>query len=245
MNDMLSIFPGSEHLFRLQDGSICRIRSIGPDDRHLLQDGFERLSPNSRRLRFFGAKKSLTETELEFLTSPDGHDHIALGAVRLDASGNEVEGLATARCIRHAPDSDTAELAIAVIDDLQGNGLGGRLLKRLVKAARQQGIRRFNFEVLAENEAMRALAVRLGSDARWLDDGVLEYDYPLPEPDLRDQSPWLSELFTLYEAHLESAFRAFDQAMGPVVGFYDWLESSRPNSLRSASGADLCPRRRI
>lgn len=122
----------------------------------------------------------MSKTELEFLTNPDGHDHIALGAVRLDASGNEVEGL-------------------------------------------------------AENEAMRALAVGLGSDARWLDGGVLEYDYRLPEPDLRDQSPWLSELFTLYEAHLESVFRTLGQAMGPVIAFYDWPESSRPNHRESAA----------
>jgi len=120
-----SLFPSTDAnpQFKLRDGSVCRIRPIEKGDRQLLQTGFQRLSPDSRRMRFFSVKKALTEADLDFLTNPDGRDHIALGAVRLDARGNEVEGLGVVRCIRLAPGSDIAELAIAVVDELQGEGI--------------------------------------------------------------------------------------------------------------------------
>ena len=76
MNDILFSAHTPDHRFTLKDGSICRIRAIGRGDRHLLQAGFARLSPQSRRLRFFNAKQSLTNGELDFLTGADGHNHI-------------------------------------------------------------------------------------------------------------------------------------------------------------------------
>jgi hypothetical protein len=94
VNDSLFLNTDANPHFNLRDGSVCRIRPIDKGDRQLLQAGFQRLSPNSRRMRFFSVKKALTESDLDFLTNPDGRDHIALGAVRLDAQGNEVEGSA-------------------------------------------------------------------------------------------------------------------------------------------------------
>ncbi len=228
MND--SLFPSTDAnpQFKLRDGSVCRIRPIEKGDRQLLRAGFQRLSPNSRRLRFFSIKKALTETDLDFLTNPDGRDHIALGAVRLDARGNEVEGLGAARCIRLVPGSDTAELAIVVVDELQGKGIGGRLLRLLGKSARRQGIRRFRCEVLAENNAMRAIAAGLGCDSQRLDDGVLEYDCPLPKPELQDEPPGLSMLFSAIEAHLASVFDLLDQATGFAIEICEWLEMCWP-----------------
>lgn len=164
----------------ISDGSICRIRSIGQDDRALLVGCFEGLSPESRRLRFFGAKPSLSTGDLDFLAGADGRDHIAVGLIRLDADGEEVELLGAARCIRLGRDSDTAELAMAVVDRAQGQGIGRILISHLVEAARAQGVRRLRCEVLAANEGMRALLGGPGSRVRWLDDGTLEYEYALP-----------------------------------------------------------------
>lgn len=234
VNDSLFFNTDVNPHFNLRDGSVYRIRPIEKSDRQLLQAGFQRLSPNSRRMRFFSVKKALTETDLDFLTNPDGRDHIALGAARLDAQGNEVEGLGAARCIRLAPGSDTAELAIAVVDELQGEGIGSRMLKRLVKYARRQGIRRFRCEVLAENNAMRTLAVGLGGNSRWLDDGILEYDCPLPEPELKDEQPGLPVLFLAIEAQLSSVFDLLDQAMGFADEIYEWLIIYWPTYTQSA-----------
>jgi RimJ/RimL family protein N-acetyltransferase len=166
---------------RLKDGTLCHIRPIGRDDPELVTACFDGLSDASRRLRFFGAKRALTDAELAYLSGADGHDHLAFAAVRRDALGRDTAVLGTARCIRSTPGSETAELAMAVVDRAQGNGVGTALLDHLIEAAREQGIRRFRCEVLADNEGMRALAKRLGGHPGWLDDGTLEYDCALPD----------------------------------------------------------------
>lgn len=191
---------------RLKDGTSCRIRALGADDREMVLDCFAGLSPESRRLRFFGVKPVLTESDLAFLTSADGRDHIALAAVRLNDSGQEVEVLGTARCIRLGPGSETCELALAVIDAAQGRGVGAALLARLVEAARRQGIRRLRYEVLAANGGMRALSQRLGSQVRWLDDGALEYVYQIPEPEDRPEESLPFLIDPLATARLAAAW---------------------------------------
>ena len=45
---------------------------------------------------------------------------------------------------------------------------------------------------MAENEAMRAVAQGLGSNPRWLGDGIVEYECALPETDPQDDPPLLS-----------------------------------------------------
>ncbi len=166
---------------RLKDGTRCHIRPIGHDDPDLLNACFAGLSPASRRLRFFGAKQVLTAADLAYLTAADGRDHLAFAAIALDRNGRDGEVLGAARCIRSAPGSETAELAMAVVDQAQGKGVGTALLDHLTEAAREQGIRRFHCEVLADNEGMRTLASRLGGQASWLDDGAVKYDCALPE----------------------------------------------------------------
>lgn len=167
---------------RLKDGTLCHIRPIGPDDPDILTTCFAGLSPASRRLRFFSAKQVLTAADLAYLTATDGRDHLAFAALAQDQDGRDGDVLGAARCIRAAPGSETAELAMAVVDRAQGRGVGTALLDRLTEAAQEQGIRRFHCEVLADNEGMRRLATRLGGQAIWLDDGAVEYDCVLPEP---------------------------------------------------------------
>lgn len=172
-------------LIWLDDGTSCRIRPIGPDDRMFLDACFAGLSPESRRLRFFAAKPALTERDIALLTSVDGRDHIALGAVRVNDAGEETLPLGAARCIRAAPGAESAELAIAVVDAAQGRGVGRALLTHLTEAARRQGIKEFRYEVLADNRRMRALANGVGSQVSVLDGSTLEYRYQLPADEPR------------------------------------------------------------
>ena len=150
------------------------------DDRVLLSRCFESLSPESRRLRFFTDRPALLPDDLDRFCAADGRDHIAFAAVRVDATGRELEPLGFARCIRLTPGGEVAEFSIATADAIQGQGVGAALLSHLIPAARRQGIRRFWFEVLAENVGMRRLAQRLGGDPQWVGDGTLEYDCRLP-----------------------------------------------------------------
>ena len=65
----------------LRDGSAVLIRQVRSTDAPLLADGFGRLSPASRHMRFLGVKKELSAAELRYFTDVDHHDHEALGAL--------------------------------------------------------------------------------------------------------------------------------------------------------------------
>ena len=147
------------------------IRPISPADKDGLSEKFDRLSEESRYRRFLSPHPSLSAAELRYFTEVDHHDHEALVAVdpRLRA------GVGIARYIRSREDPKSAELAVAVVDDWQGKGVGTRLASALVERAHEEGIGDFTAFVLAENDAMFSLANEVG-DVRVLnrDRGTVE-----------------------------------------------------------------------
>ncbi|WNG32945.1 GNAT family N-acetyltransferase [Archangium violaceum] len=147
----------------LTDGTEVELRLLQPQDAELLRRGFERLSMRSRIGRFHVAKPRLSDHEVQYLTQVDGEQHLALGAVRWGPQGEE-EGLGIARFIRLAQDAELAEAAITVVDPAQGKGLGRVLLERLVEAARERGVERFEFRILPGNVAMLRLLEEHTSD---------------------------------------------------------------------------------
>jgi nucleotide-binding universal stress UspA family protein/GNAT superfamily N-acetyltransferase len=159
----------------LRDGSHVTIRPVEPDDRRAIEEGFERLSPESRYRRFFGPMPQLSSRHLDYLTNVDHHDHEALVAVD-DATG---DGVGVARFVRTEP--DVAEPAMAVVDDWQGRGIGSVLLEQLVTRAQAEGIRRFDAPVLATNrDAIRVLE-RLGETTLHPNGREVELRIELPD----------------------------------------------------------------
>jgi RimJ/RimL family protein N-acetyltransferase len=148
----------------LRDGTPIRLRLIGPADRARLAAGFEKLSPESRYLRFFAAMPHLPERMLDRLVATDGWKHVAIGAEVASDDPAAAEGLGVARFIRLDDAPDVAEIAVAVVDAKQGLGLGTLLLRALVDAARERGVHRFRAIVLSENAAARELLEELAED---------------------------------------------------------------------------------
>jgi GNAT superfamily N-acetyltransferase len=134
------------------------IRPIEPDDRDALARGFDRLSEQSRYRRFLSPRGPLSQAELSYLTEVDHHDHEALVAVDPETE----EGVGVARFIRSPEDPAVAELAVAVADDWQGQGVGSVLAAELAKRARDEGITCFTALALAENDAILGLLQDLG-----------------------------------------------------------------------------------
>ena len=165
----------------LKDGTRVLLRVMRPEDGPLLERGFERLSAESRYLRFMGTKAELSDTDLEALTALDGVDRFAIGAIRADTEGGEAEGLGVARFARLPEDPEVAEAAVTVVDEAQGLGLGSLLLRRLAAAARERGVERFCGDVLSANATMRRLLADQ-MDATVLDsaDGVVRVLVELP-----------------------------------------------------------------
>ncbi len=142
---------------RLRDGSQVTVRPIGPQDAPALRAGFARLSPESRYRRFLAATPALSPSEVRYLTDVDHHDHEALIAM-----SEEGDGIGVARFVRSRVDPRAAELAVTVIDDWQGRGVGTALLARLADRARSEGVTRFTAVMLATNRDMLELLESLG-----------------------------------------------------------------------------------
>jgi GNAT superfamily N-acetyltransferase len=143
---------------RLPSGYDVDVRPIGGSDGPLLVDAFARLSFNSRRLRFLGAKTVLTAKDVRYLTEIDHHDHEALLAV--DGNGRAI---GVARYVRDPVKRRVAELAIVVVDEWQRRGVGRLLVGRLAERAHLEGIHCFAGLLADDNVAVVALVRAAGS----------------------------------------------------------------------------------
>ena len=171
--------PERPDTVELDDGSRVVIRQVHREDAPLLADGFARFSAESRRLRFLADKTRLTDAELRYFTQIDHHDHEALGAVAED----DGRALGVARYVRDTEDPELAEIAVAVVDDWKGRGLGTALVTRLLERARDEGIHRFTALVAVENDVMVNLLHDLGGDLRASPSQAGAVEYTLtPDP---------------------------------------------------------------
>jgi GNAT superfamily N-acetyltransferase len=73
------------------------------------------------------------------------------------------KGIGVARFVRLERHPETAEAAVAIVDDWQGRGLGRVLLERLAERAHGQGIRRFRASLFTHNRDMLYLFGRVGT----------------------------------------------------------------------------------
>jgi RimJ/RimL family protein N-acetyltransferase len=164
-------------LRRLRTGHEVLVRPIRPDDKRRLANAFERSSPGSRYRRFLSPTNKLQSSQLQYLTEIDHHRHEGIQAVDPDTD----EGVGVARFVQSPEDPSLAEVAVAVVDDWQGRGLGTVLLHDLAARAREEGIKRFSASVLAENKPMIEAFRRLGDvRVRGRDSGVVELLIELP-----------------------------------------------------------------
>jgi ribosomal protein S18 acetylase RimI-like enzyme len=154
------------------------IRPLQPSDASGVQAAFERMSPLSRYYRFHSGLRRLPDSMLHYLTHVDGIDHVALVAIERWGSLPPV-GVGIARFVRLAQAPDTAELAIAVVDQAQGRGIGRRLLQELAVVARAHGVSTFTMAVLAGNRRVRHLLAGLGASGSGTDASVIDYRVPV------------------------------------------------------------------
>jgi RimJ/RimL family protein N-acetyltransferase len=171
----------------LRDGSQVVIRPVNSADAPLLADGYARLSDRSRRMRFMTTKIELSPAELRYFTDVDHHDHEALGAL----SHADGRGVGIARYVRDAEDPAAAEVAVTIVDDWQGRGLGTELMAQLSDRARREGIHRFTALVAAENAAVAALLRNMSAELIRRESNTLQYAIKLM-PSERGRPSWAS-----------------------------------------------------
>src|SRR5690349_18600706 len=150
-----------------------------PDDRALWEEGFSRLSRETRYRRFLAEMPVMTSAMARYLTNVDDHDRVAIVATRDSLDLKREEGLGLARFHRLEDESDIAEAAVTVIDDHQGKGIGKMLLEAISAAAVERGIKTFRASVLAKNEPMRRILDASGGVLRQDEGDTLIIDVPL------------------------------------------------------------------
>lgn len=136
---------------RLIDGREIVIRAIRPDDKQLLLQHFNSLSQRSIYYRFSGFKRSLTDADLRTFTELDFAQNVGLAATL--GRGVDESFIGVGRYAQ-SEDSSRAEIAFAVIDSYQGQGIGTLLLKHLSQLAYASGIKEFTADVLGSNQQM-------------------------------------------------------------------------------------------
>jgi RimJ/RimL family protein N-acetyltransferase len=134
----------------LRGGRRVIIRALRPGDEAALTEAAEGLSAASLHRRFFAVKRNFSDSEKAFFLHVDFVNHVALVAEVAD--GPEVKIIGGARYVVSAPSG--AEVAFAIVDEFQGQGLGTLLMRHLLTLARAGGLKTLVAEVLAENAAM-------------------------------------------------------------------------------------------
>jgi len=142
----------------LRDGRHAVIRAFRPDDRDGLLAAVDRSSAQSLYRRFFTVKRRFSEKEIDFFLNVDFVEHVALVAVVQEDGRPAIVG--GGRYVVVAPSK--AEVAFAVIDQYQGQGIGGALMRHLGIIAGRAGIKALIAEVLPENTPMQKVFERSG-----------------------------------------------------------------------------------
>ncbi len=171
----MSAPAGSSVYALLTDGTAIEIRPARPEDFAAVQDMHATMSPDNLYLRFSSMSRIAAEREARRICREPGPDHAALLAV-LDG---EVVGCGAWELAGDGPQS--AEVALAVADDMHNRGVGTLLLEHPVSLARGRGVRTLIAETLTDNTLMLQVFANAGLRAhRTLEDGVYILRFPLP-----------------------------------------------------------------
>ena len=134
--------------WRTTDGTRLALRPMLKSDAPLVKESLGKLSSESRRNRFFSAVREFSDETVHRLTHFDTATEFAVVVVRTE-KGKEIP-LAGGRFV-HCDDGQRCEFSLLIGDHWQGQRIGHRILRTLIREA----VRR---HVLADNRAMLKLA---------------------------------------------------------------------------------------
>jgi acetyltransferase len=160
--------------FKTKSGREVMARPLTAYDAPFLVDIFEHMSPESRYRRFQQAlenpnPKQIWE-EAEKIVQMDEEEQDGFIAFRPRPLRPDVP-VAAARFVY--VDETTAEIALSVIDGMQGQGVGSWLLGLTVERARSRGIQKLVGSALNDNEIIWHLLDKLPYPYRRTPDGLI------------------------------------------------------------------------
>ncbi len=149
-----------EEALHLADGRELLLRPIRPEDEPALRRAFADLTPEQRRTHFSASLRTVAEIDAARFTQIDYDRDLALVVTVPGNPGRTpISGIVR---ILIGSDQERAEFAILLHPAIAGQGLGRRLLERIIAQARQRGLAELHGQVARDNRAMRRLAAQLG-----------------------------------------------------------------------------------
>ncbi|MBK8505946.1 MAG: bifunctional acetate--CoA ligase family protein/GNAT family N-acetyltransferase [Saprospiraceae bacterium] len=157
---VISPYPSQyEKNVKLKNGQKVHLRPIRPEDEPLEAGLFERLSKETIYFRFFGYLPAVDHNILSRFTHIDYDREMAIVAEIEEFGQRKLIGV-----VRIIADGwkESAEYAIVIADDWQGQGLGTFLTDYIFEIARDRGIRKIEADVLATNDSMLRMFKKWG-----------------------------------------------------------------------------------
>jgi L-amino acid N-acyltransferase YncA len=154
---------------RLHDGRRVDVRPIRPSDTDGLLKLYARLSPETRRSRFFTAGSTKRRADAVRLTALDGRYDCVLVATEVEQGKTRIAAVE-----QLAGYGANVETALVVRDDYQGAGPGGALFRQLLGVGARRGIRNVQASVLRSNPRILRILHHHHAQLQAAESGVLQ-----------------------------------------------------------------------
>jgi acetyltransferase len=149
----------------LKDGRDITIRPIRPEDEPLMAEFHRTLSDRTVYLRYFSSLSLSTRISHERLLRicfGDYEREMVLVAEHRDPDTGKFEILGVGRLNKLRGHNSEAEVAVMVSDACRRQGLGLKLLRRVIDVARDEKLTRVSSETTGDNLPMQLIAKKLG-----------------------------------------------------------------------------------
>ena len=146
-----------ERQVALLDGTPVLIRPLRVADAALYPDFLKEVTAVDLRLRFFAAMQEVAPELIDKLVHYDPRH--AMAFIALEEASGRMLGVVR---LHDDPDGNNAEFAILVRSHLKGHGLGWLMMKHMIAAAKEKGLKTVHGQVLAENHTMLLMCRELG-----------------------------------------------------------------------------------
>lgn len=143
-------------------------RAIKPSDEEEMRRLFYRFSDKSVYYRYFSPIKVMPHVKMQEYVNVDYRHCMSIIGI-IEESG--IERIVAEGRYVHLLDHPLADTAFVVDEQYQGRGVASFLLEMLISCAREQGIKGFTADVLADNKAM----IRIYEKSRYPIQAIVEF----------------------------------------------------------------------
>ncbi len=142
------------------------VRKVLPSELHLVRDHLQRLDADARQRRF---SHNVTDAFIDSYTAKLGNIGNMTFAYFIEGRVTAVAELKRTRIGW----GHVAEAAFSVERDFANKGLATLLMGRVIRSARNRGIRQLQLYCMADNAKMQAIALHYHADLRFEDGAVI------------------------------------------------------------------------